>query len=98
MFNEKALVAANRAARKANNNKGGMDEIDREAERQGNARGFFSRNEVGPQVMGRRISKQNRELDGSRKTADNRAAKNLVKDTLVRMNERMVSKLSLMQK
>lgn len=59
----------------------GLDPIDLEAEAQGNAARFFDRNEVGPRVMGRRISKQTRQLDGLRKTADAKATANLVKDT-----------------
>ncbi len=97
MFNEKALRDNQRAMRRQQKG-GGMDELDLAAEREGQSRRFFKTNEAGPENLGRRISKQNRALDGSRKTADNRAAKNLVKDTLVRMNERMVSKLSLMQR
>jgi len=59
----------------------GMDALDLEAEAQGNATRFMNRNEIGPAVLGRRISKTNRQLDGRRKTADARATANLVKDT-----------------
>lgn len=59
----------------------GLDAIDREAEAQGNSIRWFDRNEAGPSIMGRRISKQTRQLDGRRKTAETIATRNLVKDT-----------------
>jgi hypothetical protein len=65
----------------ANQQSGGMDAIDREAEAQGNATRFFTLHDVGPANLGRRISKTNRQLDGRRKTADKRATDNLVADT-----------------
>jgi hypothetical protein len=58
-----------------------LDAIDLEAERQGDAVRWFDKNEAGPRIMGRRISKQTRQLDGRRKTADAKATANLVADT-----------------
>lgn len=75
MFNESALKQLKNCQPKRS-----FDAIDEEAERQGNATGYFSRNELRPQ-LGKRISKDTRQLNGRRKTADNRATQNLVKDT-----------------
>jgi hypothetical protein len=84
MFNERALTIANRNARRQQKG-GGMDELDRAAEREGSAE--RAAKQYGPEVLGRRISKQTAQLDGRRKTADNRAAQNLVKDTKERLEQ-----------
>jgi hypothetical protein len=76
MFNDKA---ARRFLNQTNRRK--IDAIDEEAERQGSARQFFTRNELGPANLGRRISKESRKASGAQTTADYKATKNLVKDT-----------------
>lgn len=97
MFNERALTVANRNARQSQRNNG-MDRFDLEAEREGSAKSFFKRNEVAPACLGRRISKQTRQLDGRRKTADNRAAQNLVRDTVERMHQHILPQTQLAQR
>jgi hypothetical protein len=81
MFNEKALRNRNRQ-RAANNKGSGFDPLDQEAEREGNARRFFKTNEVVPQ-LGRRIAKQNRQLDGNGKTAELKGTRHIVKETFL---------------
>lgn len=95
MFNEKALRDRNRQARRQQ--KGSFDPIDAEAERQGNARRFFSENEVGPSVLGKRISKETRKADGCAKTADMKATRNLVKDTAAVASRLVTRELTLRQ-
>lgn len=56
-----------------------LDANDLAAESLGNA--MKTEKDHGPAILGRRISKNTRQLDGRRKTADARAIKNLVKDT-----------------
>jgi hypothetical protein len=97
MFNAKALTIANRNARRSNGNNG-LDRFDMEAEREGSAKRFFKSNEVKPSTLGRRISKQTRQLDGRRKTADNRAAQNLVRDTVERMQQHVLPQTQLAQR
>lgn len=86
MFNPKALRDKQRAERRQQGG-AGMDELDRAAEREGNARSFVRRNEIQPQILGRRISKDGRKQDGAAKTAENRAAQNMVKDTKERLEQ-----------
>lgn len=57
-----------------------MDELDRQAEAEGNAKRFFKSNDL-TALPGRRLAKQNKELDGARKTADKNAANRTAKDT-----------------
>jgi hypothetical protein len=94
MFNERALTVANRNARRQQKG-GGMDAIDRAAEREGSAE--RAAKQYGPEVLGRRISKQTAQLDGRRKTADNRAASNLIKDTQARIEQHVLPQRSLAQ-
>ncbi len=74
MFDAKKLKNMNRSPRFE------IDDIDREAESQGNARRFFKKNEIAP-LLGRRISKESRKADGYAKTADMKATKHIVKET-----------------
>jgi hypothetical protein len=94
-FNEKALTRLNRQRRQQQG--GSFDAIDAEAERQGNACRFFKTNEIGPKILGKRISKETRQADGNAKTADARATRNLVHDTAQIAKSIMVPQLTLRQ-
>jgi len=83
-WNEKAARQFNRQPKRE------LDEIDIEAERQGNATRFFGRNELS-QANGRRISRETRQLNGRRKSADKRATDNLVADTAEALRARLVA-------
>ncbi len=63
----------------------GMDDLDREAEREGGATRFFNRNDLRPQ-LGRRISKESRQSNGRAKSAELIATRNLVADTAARVS------------
>ncbi len=92
MFNERALKQRQMKPKNA-----GMDVLDREAEREGSARRFFTNNGVGPSVLGKRIAKQSRQMDGASKTAEKRATTNLVADTAAAAKRVMVPQLRLAQ-
>lgn len=94
-FNEKALTRLNRQRRKQQG--GSFDPIDEEAERQGNATRYFKTNEIGPKILGKRISKETRQANGNATTADMRATRNLVQDTAEVAKKVMVPQLSLRQ-
>ena len=96
MFNEKALRNLNRQ-RAAVQKGSGLDALDEEAERQGNARRFFKVNEVAPQTLGRRIAKQNRQLDGNSKTAELKGTRHIVKETAAIASRIVIPQLSLRQ-
>lgn len=82
-----------KAARKimAQQQRRSLDAIDLEAERQGNAMRYFKANEIGPRNLGRRISRETRQLDGRRKTVDAKATRNLVHDTAIRAKQLIVA-------
>lgn len=96
MFNEKALRNLNRQ-RAAAQKGSGLDSLDREAEQEGNARRFFKDNEVTPQTLGRRIAKQNRQLDGNSKTAKLKETRHIVKETAAIASRIIVPQRSLKQ-
>lgn len=73
-WNEKGLKQLNRNPTRK------IDDFDRQAESEGNARRFFNGNDLRPQ-LGRRISKESRKAEGLAKTAERKATINLVKDT-----------------
>lgn len=56
-----------------------LDAFDLEAEREGNA--TRSMRQAAPAILGRRISKNRREADGNRKTAERRATDHIVAST-----------------
>ncbi len=91
MFNEKNLKKMNRGPRFE------IDAIDMEAEAQGNARRFFSQNELKP-LLGRRIGKESRKADGYAKTADMKATKHIVKETAVVAKKIMIQPRELITK
>lgn len=74
MFNEKALKRITPKVSKP-------DRFDIEAEAEGRSINFMQKNEVGPHVLGRRISRERHKADGYAKTAEKRATDNLVHDT-----------------
>lgn len=89
-WNEKALKQIKPKTAK-------MDAFDIEAEREGNATRYFKRNEIAPQTLGRRISKESRKTDGYAKTAELKATQNLVEDTANRARGIIVPQYSLRQ-
>lgn len=75
----------------------GLDRFDREAEREGTARNYFNRNDLGPAVLGRRISKESRKADGYAKTAEQKATAFLIKETARIVAERTTRPQQLAQ-
>jgi hypothetical protein len=82
MWNEKAARKS-----QANELRRNLDAFDLEAERQGNATGFFNRNNLRPQ-LGRRISKESRKANGYAATADLKATRHIVAATAQVLAER----------
>jgi hypothetical protein len=64
-----------------NSQKSGLDALDLEAEREGSARRFFRTNSIGPEQLGRRISKDSRKADGLQKSAEYKATAYIVAET-----------------
>lgn len=72
-WNEKAARQINRQPVRS------LDRFDIEAESEGNA--TRSMRHAAPNILGRRISKNRREADGNRKTAEKRATDHIVAST-----------------
>lgn len=92
MFNEKALKNLRRNPVRQ------MDAHDLSAEAEGNARSYMRVNEVGPSILGRRISKETRKANGAANTAGVRADKNDRKDQQIANEKYLVKPLNLVQR
>lgn len=75
----------------------GLDRFDREAEQEGRARTWMKHNNVGPTLLGRRISKETRNANGIAKTAEHKATQHIVKETARIVKERIIPQTSLTQ-
>ena len=92
MFNEKDLknLRKNTVQR--------MDAHDLSAEAEGNARRYMRVNEVGPSILGRRISRETRKANGAANTAGVRADRNDKKDQQIANKKYLIKPLNLVQK
>lgn len=81
MFNEKALKQNGKQVKRS------YDQFDIEAEAEGKAR--HAMRNAGPSVLGRRISRENRKLDGYNTTACKKATDKFRKDHAIAVKKYM---------